>query len=143
MQSWDHSSEGWLEEAKQIGAVLYKVADVLLLLASKRTTLEEKILASYLNKLAAGFGEVASRIHQALASPKSPGDSQTLASLCELDKQVCEELDQLLKIIHYDLNFLEQYFEHDFVSRLNEKHRFAERLSAIANQMQEVTSKKS
>jgi hypothetical protein len=136
MHSADHSFEGWLEEARQIGAVLYKIADSLLLLSSKRTTLEEKMLASYLSKLASGYGEVLCRIHKALANHTNPANSQVLACLSELDKQVVEEIDQLLKIIHYDLNFLEQYFEHDYYSRLNEKHKFVERLSAIANEVQ-------
>ena len=125
---------GWLEEVRRISLLVDKLGETLTLLADKRITLEEKIITSYFLTLMSKYGQLIDTVNSALLKDRKLADT-SLPGLRQLNEEVDVVLDDLLKIVKYNLNFLEQYFEFDYANRLTENHRFVERLEAIQQQL--------
>lgn len=114
--------------------VLLHIDECLLLLSQKRRTLEEKIIIRFFCKLAASYAAILRSLHE--NEPQSDPDlvTEPIAALERL-QTVNENLDtlvqDLLKIIKYNLNFLEQYFEYDFSNKLLNNEQILQELAEI------------
>jgi hypothetical protein len=122
----------WLEELRQINKLIDKISEVVQLLANKRVTLEEKIICHHFHMLASEYSKLCANAHNFLAQGKQLRPDGCLPELKMFNSEVDATLEELIKIVKYNLNFLEQYFEYDYANRLQEKHRFAERLAEIS-----------
>lgn len=93
--------------------------ECLLLLSSKRRTLEEKIIIKYFQELACSIAGIIKGLHMCmLRTPIIEPSQHDLERLQTVNEKLSRILSDLLKILNYDFNFLEQYFEHDFSSSL-------------------------
>lgn len=125
----------WLTECKQALNAIDKIGQSIILLNSKRSTLEEKMIKSYLSELAVSFAGIISRLHEKLVQDDVIGNEETLIVLAELTSETNSHLDELIKIITYNPNFLEQYFEHDFLASIKEKRHLVDRAKTICQAM--------
>lgn len=120
----------WLGETRYIAEIIVHVSDCLTLLASKRTTLEEKIIRKELHALLACYGEVLAILHSRLANGDTPEAAQ-IERLRTLNFNVREETTKFLKALRYNFNYVEQYFEFDYCAHLTEECRFSEEAAEI------------
>lgn len=134
-------------------ALIAKIHEVVERFSEKRVTLEEKMIRSYFHQLAGEILQVNARVHTAMAENYTkPSQSSLNTSELDLRHKVIEQglkdlrealkpleniqaeltiqIDELLKVLAYDLNFMEQYFEHGFYSRLTNDENFLEALRA-------------
>ncbi|MBK9144787.1 MAG: hypothetical protein IPM23_20020 [Candidatus Melainabacteria bacterium] len=122
-----------LETVKSLSAAADLIDETILSLLEKRATLEEKMIRRYLLRLAVRICTVRQSLYGKLADPNqnlSPERTgEPLNELTGLASEVNEVIGSLLKMIRYDWNFLEQYFEHEFYGRLINEHRLEERLA--------------
>ena len=123
-------------------SLVKKIHEVIGRFAEKRVTLEEKMIRSYFHGLACQLMQINARIHERLGENYTkPSQSalntselslwhkaieeglkalrQALKPLENQQTQLTVQLDEILKVLAYDLNFMEQYFEHGFYSRLS------------------------
>lgn len=107
-------------------------------LSEKRVTLEEKLIRAHLHQLSAQSARVTQEAHQLLTSHYDALSQNTLDELIALTAEVKNVVADLIKIIRYNLNFLEQYFEYDYYSRLQNEHKFVERMQKIVEQLQTI-----
>ncbi len=121
----------WLGEAAYVAGIVAAIDDCLILLASKRTTLEEKMIASYFNNLASEYGVVLKEIHGKLAQSSAFPTESALEQLRSLNLKVYGSAADLRKALRYDFNYVEQYFEYDFVSRLTQDDGFLGEIQQI------------
>lgn len=129
--SHDAVKTGWLAEAERMGHLVGKTSEALLVLASKRATLEEKMIARELTTISLLLSSLLRRIFSMLIENAEMDFADAYGALRECNLKIEESLDEFLKIARYDLNFLEQYFEHGFCKRLLEDQRFADVLSWV------------
>lgn len=94
--------------------------EAITLLLRKRRTLEEKAIARYFHCLINAYGRLIAHLHKHMSEDAAIDDSliATLDRLRTVNENVRSSVDALLKILKYDLNFLEQYFEYDYCSKL-------------------------
>jgi hypothetical protein len=116
--------------ANQLALITAKVGETVILLCEKRVTLEEKMLRAYLHDVAVICADILRRVH-AFTKDGAKSESEIFDELHTLSGEITLQLDELLRIVRYDLNFLEQYFEHDFYDKLVHEHRFIERLRQV------------
>lgn len=114
---------------------LQKVSEILTELACKRVTLEEKMIRRHFHELSIVLGSVVQRLHSLARQGDEIADKCLLDELLALLADIEKQLDELLKIVHYNLNFLEQYFEHGFVEKLLNEYCFPQRLQAILDKL--------
>jgi hypothetical protein len=119
-----------MAQANQLAAIVAKVGETIILLSEKRVTLEEKMLRAYLHDLAMICADLMRRLH-AYTKDGAKSEIQSFDELRSLCGEIAIQEDELLRIVRYNLNFLEQYFEHDFYDKLVNEHRFIERLREI------------
>lgn len=136
--------KGILETVDQGLQLQLKLSEIVGRLSEKRVTLEEKMIRGYLHDLASELLTMLAIIHKRLSKTYMSGQDKsekereafilsqaedTLKWACELahlQGQVEEIADNLLKVLRYNLNFLEQYYEFDFYGSLtNEKNVLA------------------
>jgi GTPase Era involved in 16S rRNA processing len=113
--------------ANQLADIVLKIGEVTIVLAQKRVTLEEKMLRRYLHDLAKTSANTAAMLHQ-LTRDGAKGNSESFSEIAQITSETHAAIEELLKIVRYNLNFLEQYFEHDFYARLINEFKFEERL---------------
>lgn len=118
-----------------------KINEIVSRMTEKRVTLEEKMIRTYFHQLAANLVSCAAAIHQSLANAYGDGTTRheqktqaivALASELLNLSNALEELlaasevivDDLLKILRYDLNFLEQYYEYGLYTKLTNECDF-------------------
>lgn len=128
----------WLSETKRIGELIVQISRVLIALHEKRTTLEEKMISRYLQDLLAGYGRVLEYVNTLLNDEKVHIGAELFGELSNLNSSVLSVIEELLKMIGYDLNFLEQYYEHAFLDRLIQDYRFKDNLARICQQLEAV-----
>lgn len=122
-----------------------KIDEVIGRLCEKRVTLEEKMIRTYFHKVTINNLTLATSFHQLLASFYSVGikarNEKKSEEIVNLGKGVQEllpdtreyltkldgTLEELLKVLRYDLNYLEQYFEHGYYSKLANDEQFLEK----------------
>ncbi|MBS2007875.1 MAG: hypothetical protein JST01_12595 [Cyanobacteria bacterium SZAS TMP-1] len=131
-----------------------KINEVVGRLSEKRVTLEEKMIRSYFHQVGGNMMELAGFFHRALASATTPKGNTTdgyaqapltgaqggqVGFKCTLTtdqiRAQSEDFDQLLsslestieellKVLRYDLNFVEQYFEFNYYNKLTNEETF-------------------
>lgn len=125
---------GWLEELTNCCRVIENINSELALLDSKRVTLEEKMIKQYLHDLAIAYSSVVGNIHLVVSnSSVELLKEEWLEDLKRLNHDLQQSLAELLKATRYDLNYLEQYFEHDYYLRLQNEMKFLERSQNLGN----------
>ncbi len=96
----------------------------LYLLSQKRRTLEEKTIASHFHRLSIIYAQMIEIVHKHFYSvekfeTESNHDfANLLTELRTVNEKLGSFVSELLKILKYDFNFLEQYFEYDYCGRL-------------------------
>jgi hypothetical protein len=123
-----------LRQANQLAEIITKAGTAIVLLADKRVTLEEKMIRSYLHNLSIESARLIATIHT-FTKDGAKGESQIIDDISASASQIHAVLDQLLKVVRYNLNYLEQYFEHEFYIKLEQEHRFIERLSELEQKL--------
>lgn len=129
-----------MRQANELASIVTKVGESVLLLCEKRVTLEEKMLRTYLHELAICCAGLAAKLHAFTASG-AKSESVPFSEIARLTSETNGALDELLKVIRYNLNFLEQYFEHDFYDKLVNEYKFLERFSAVKRTVEEPTTR--
>lgn len=130
----------WMPELNGLAKLQIEIGAALTGLSEKRVTLEEKMIRMHLHQLSALFGRVAEEAHQMLASHYDANAQNTLDELRTLSIEVQNVVADLLKIIRYNLNFLEQYYEYDYYSRLQNEHKFVDRTQKIVDELQALVA---
>ena len=130
----------WLPELSSLAKLQIEIGAALTGLSEKRVTLEEKMIRMHLHQLSALFGRVAEEAHQMLASHYDANAEIALDELRTLSAEVQNVVADLLKIIRYNLNFLEQYYEYDYYSRLQNEHKFVARTQKIVDDLHAVVA---
>ena len=125
----------WMPELNSLAKLQTEIGLALSALSEKRVTLEEKMIRRHLHQLSALFGKVTEEAHQMLASHYDANTETTLDELHTLSIEVQNVVADLLKIIRYNLNFLEQYYEYDYYSRLENDHKFVDRTQKIVDDL--------
>lgn len=110
----------WLGESRFIARITVDIDDALAILASKRTTLEEKIISRELNALAASYGRILNIVHERLRESAAP-DIEQIEAIRSFNFEVHQTVEKLLKALRYNLNYVEQYFEFNFSTKLQER----------------------
>ncbi|MBZ0186013.1 MAG: hypothetical protein K8F91_07125 [Candidatus Obscuribacterales bacterium] len=112
---------------------LLKATDIvdqtLACLLEKRVTLEEKMIRRYLVRLAIKLSNLILELHAELADPDCDIETRHLRDLRQAAAKTQEVIGELLKMIAYNWNFLEQYFEHEFYAKLINEHKLEEELT--------------
>jgi hypothetical protein len=120
----------WLGESRFTARLIADIDEALSILAGKRTTLEEKMITKELHAIAAEYCSILRKVHSRLRDSREPAVA-ALESWRTLNFNVHEVINSLLKALRYNLNFVEQYFEFDFVARLTNEWQFAVEASRI------------
>jgi hypothetical protein len=154
-----------VEEEEQVKEILMaldqvfnlslKINEVVSRLTEKRVTLEEKMIRAYFHEFAANLVSCAAAAHTRLANAYKTStprqktsieisqlnqdlslhtDAQALKELTEASEVV---IDDLLRILRYDLNFLEQYYEYDYYTKLTNERDFKAQAKELMYLMQE------
>ena len=124
-----------MESAKALSDVVAASSGAVASMAEKRVTLEEKMLRKYLHQMSCGASTIISRLHT-ITSDGATINEDVLNRLSKLCDDMNGALFELQKAIDHSLNYLEQYFEHDFNIRLNAEFRFVEQLDAICTELE-------
>src|SRR5260221_9895424 len=101
-----------LEVLVKSNAVINKVSNALLILMRKRATLEEKLIKSYFLKLAKAQAKIIEWALSDLAKEEGGTGQDTYVQLASLNNKILSALAEFLTAARYNLNYLEQYFEH-------------------------------
>lgn len=121
----------WLMEAKGLADAVGMMSEGIELLGEKRETLEEKMIKSYFHSLSIACCQCIEKVHAIMvASPERLAD-ESIGDLHALREELLAALGELLKIMRYNWNFLEQYFEFDFNAKLHHEFLFQERLEKV------------
>lgn len=125
-----------MAQSNELAAIISKIGTTTILLSEKRVTLEEKMLRRYLHELAIIAAQLIADLH---ASTASGAKSETFlfSEIAVVSGEVNTALDELLKVVSYNLNFLEQYFEHDFYDKLVNEYKFVDRFNALAKSLKQ------
>jgi hypothetical protein len=113
--------------------VIKKISAALAIMVEKRATLEEKMIKSYFIRLASVQGQVSERIVTALAAKEGAVGRTILSDLDTVADKILSSVDDFLKAARYDLNYLEQYFEHQFYSELETSKLLEDSLKLFAS----------
>jgi len=133
--SRDDLAMDWLTVSRQLASAAKTICNCLAALSSKRLTLEEKLIGKYLHSVIAECGKALTAIHWRLAKEQDL-PQPALEELRKETELLNGDARELEKIIDYDLNFLEQYFEHDFYTRLANERRYLEKLRDLNLQLE-------
>ena len=156
-----------LEEEERVKGILsvldhcflltIKINEIVSRMTEKRVTLEEKMIRNYFHQLAANLVSCAAAMHQGLADAYSDGATRheqktqaivaytgellTLSNALEELLAASEVIvDDLLKILRYNLNFLEQYYEYGLYTKLTNECDFVSKSHEL---LQSIKSKAS
>lgn len=126
------TAERILEVTLTLGELIAAISRALFILRQKRRTLEEKAIARYLHRAAHLLGLMAAGLHELLEQGgEQRVDCNQLEQLSTTATDLKQRVDELLKILHFNLNFLEQYFEYDFFAKLSNESNVIEQLTCI------------
>jgi hypothetical protein len=99
-----------------------------LLFQGKRNTLEDKAIVGNFFELLSIYSQILERLCPLLEKmdmgfnhSTNSSIMETLNGLSELNSLIESLLDGCLKAINYNYNYFEQYYEYDFVAKLNEQ----------------------
>ncbi|MBY0357399.1 MAG: hypothetical protein K2W82_05295 [Candidatus Obscuribacterales bacterium] len=127
--------ESALELSRECAEIIMLIDEILFAFCQKRSTLEEKTISRYLHGLTANYARGIELIHRESLTGgfQAPTWQSQLSSLRTINEKVRSSVHELLKIIRYNLNFLEQYFEYDYAFNLTQNSRFVEDLESWLN----------
>ncbi len=103
-----------LKAARTISPVISKITRILWLLVDKRATLAEKAIKLELASCVNIEGLLTASLALSLINPDCLWEIEDCRKLRQLNIKLNKQLKAFLKASAYDLNYLEQYFEHDF-----------------------------
>lgn len=127
----------WLATAQQMGTLISRISECLLLLAEKSATVEERTLAGYLARTGSASSLCAAQVLQMISDCKELPDCELLVALHARNVLAEASINQFLKIARFDPNYLEQYFEHDFVAeQLKDVDTHLDLLKQVTNRLQ-------
>lgn len=132
----DSSAESLLTRGEEVLEISLKCSELItaiskstFILKQKRTTLEEKAISRYLHQCGNLLGLILAKLHKSLAERTEENLSQFALELIQnTTVDLRTRVDELLKILHYNLNFLEQYFEYDYLNQLANESQILENL---------------
>ncbi len=130
-ESFEATETVWLIEVQRLAEAVALMSETLAILNTKRETLEEKMIKSYFHKLSISSCDCMQKVHQVYQSTPQALADRSIEEIHTLNEDLGRELRELLKIVRYNLNFLEQYFEYDFNARLHNDFLFQERLEKV------------
>ena len=111
------------------------IAQTLIELSAKRITLEEKMIQNHFVVTANHSSRAVCGVTSILNSSISTEVEALALELKLLCHDIIPALEEFLKMIRYNPNFLEQYYEYGFNERLLYEHRFAERMESISSKL--------
>jgi hypothetical protein len=123
--------------------VINNIAQALKILLAKRATIEEKMITLYFGQLASSQAQILSQICRLILEPDSSHVLVAVKPVSELADSLNVTLTKFLKAATYDLNYLEQYFEHGFYDMLSgskfleESRASCETLATLAGELGE------
>lgn len=126
----------WAPPLNKLATLQVEINSALAGLSEKRVTLEEKMIRMHLHQLSSLMGHVTQKAHEMLPSQYDSLPAKTVDGLNQLTLEIENVVADLNKIIRYNLNFLEQYYEYDYYSRLQNEHMFVSRMQNIVNELQ-------
>src|SRR5262245_30014732 len=121
-----------VEMLLKCSTIIKKISDALGILIDKRDTLEEKMIRTYILKLASAQGHISEQLLVSLEAKEGRISQETITDLAALADRILTVLEDFLKAARYDLNYLEQYFEHGFVSQLQSSNLLEDSLKLFA-----------
>lgn len=127
-----------LKSAAECARLIELMDEALLALGGKRRTLEERAISDYFAGLVIAYAEIIAFLHMKLdqAEPLA----QALTELGALNAEFSNDVNELLKAIRHNYNYLEQYFEYDYYSRLSCECAYAVRLDALKKKLHDSSS---
>lgn len=134
-QSKEPDSVPAIEAIEAATGAILTISKTLLSLKDKRVTLEEKMIRKYLHGLAEGLATTLASLHRHFKDKSYDIEPGLIDEFKQLASEIKTVSDSLAKIVDYNWNFLEQYFEHDFYSRLVNEHKFADRLETVSKSL--------
>lgn len=140
MQSEEiNPTEKALSTSREASLLIALIDETLILLSQKRRTLEEKAIAGYFHRLSSRYALLISSLHEFLASGDSVPCSaaEVFSKLQEVNENVRLRVEELLKTVKYNLNFLEQYFEYDYCAKLLYEDNFLADLESFHCRLEE------
>lgn len=135
----DNNLESAMRAANGLTNLSSTIVEIVLELANKRVTLEEKMIKVYLHELAVVASHLVAVLHS-ITRDGAKSESDVIAEVAQITQEAQASVDELLKIIRYDLNFLEQYFEKDFYDKMALEHKYVERLQNLQGKLATATS---
>jgi uncharacterized protein YydD (DUF2326 family) len=105
--------------------ITQKLADALILLRNKRTTLEDKAIAKVFLDLVSSFAETSQmlcRLYEEIETRvnHSTNSKEALSKLSEFSSSIEVLVEDCLKSLEHNYNYFEQYYEYDFVAMLKD-----------------------
>jgi hypothetical protein len=125
------ANASWLGEVFRLSKALELISECLARLTDKRETLEEKMIKTYLHRLSISCCDCIQKIHQRFLDGSGSLQEVPEAPWTTLTEQLVVSLTDFTKIVRYNLNFLEQYYEYDFHLKLINEWQFQERIDAM------------
>jgi hypothetical protein len=135
VETLEHTETAWLVEVKHLAEAIGMMSEVIEVLSEKRETLEEKMIKTYFHKFSISCCLCIQKVHQIFQKNPVALTGQSIEILQALNQELGAALRELLKIVRYNLNFLEQYFEYDFNAKLHNEFLFQERLEQVLDQL--------
>lgn len=105
---------------QSVAGTIGQISQVLLSLANKRLTLAEKAIRAELRACAYWESCLIALLTKYLSEDNYFLDNSNGEMLMQINNKLTRELQAFIKAADYNLNYLEQYFEHDFWTKLTE-----------------------
>lgn len=129
-----HSLNNYLKTVKATSIVIKKITKVLLILTNKRKTIAERAIQAELICLVSLESQLITSLTQSLTDEKYFLDDKDCQKLRQINIRLNKQLQAFIKAATYNLNYLEQYFEHDFWIKLD-NNNFAQELSYLVEKI--------
>lgn len=125
----------YLKSMQSISTVIKQISKVLAILADKRITVAEKAIQEELTLCAELESFFLYLLSKTLKEKRYCLSEDDCLKLRQINIKLNKQLQAFIKAAKYNLNYLEQYFEHDFWLELTNS-RYAEQLSHFKNEIE-------
>lgn len=116
--------------------IAVRIEEVFTVLDAKRVTLEEKMIRYYFYSLSTICSEMVTRFDEEIQGKDlRKNHAILLREARKLAEEILGSIGDFLKAAHYDLNYLEQYYEHKFLELLENDLLFIERARKINDEL--------
>lgn len=116
----------------EAGLVINSLLKILSILTNKRITLAEKAIQAEFRACSKWERQLISVLLKCRRDQLYVFDQSDCKKLRQINIKLAQELKAFLKVANYDLNYTEQYYEHDFWLRIS-ADKFSSRLEGILN----------